>query len=99
MAYKVETFVEPHYPIKKTLLVSAATAALSAAKVKGKVELTISVIGDRKMRSLNKEFRGIDAPTDVLSFTDSLQTDKSSEFVTPPSRYLNLGDVVISYPH
>jgi probable rRNA maturation factor len=98
MAYKITSDVEPHYPIKKSLLVSAAEATLANAKVKGKVELSICVIGDRKMRSLNKQFRGIDEPTDVLSFPYSLQTGKLHEFVRPPSDYLNLGDVVISYP-
>lgn len=98
MAYKISAFVEPHYPIKKSLLVSAAEATLLTAKVKGKVELAISVIGDRKMRALNKEFRGVDEPTDVLSFPYSLQTGKPGEFINPPSKYLNLGDVIISYP-
>ena len=98
MAYKITSDVEPHYPIKKSLLVSAAEATLANAKVKGKVELTVGVIGDRKMRALNKQFRGVDEPTDVLSFPYSLQTGKPHEFVTPPSNYLNLGDVIISYP-
>lgn len=31
-------------------------------------EVSLAVVGDRKMRSLNKEFRGTDKPTDVLSF-------------------------------
>jgi probable rRNA maturation factor len=98
MAYKINIAIEPHYPLKRSVLVAAATATLDAAKVKGKVELTISIIGDRKMRELNRQYRGIDAPTDVLSFPYSLQTGKPKEFITPPSKYLNFGDVVISYP-
>ena len=98
MNYKVTAFVEPHYPIKKSLLVAAATACLEKAKVKGKVEIAISVIGDRKMRALNKEYRDVDAPADVLSFSYALETGKSRKFVSPPSKFLNLGDVIISYP-
>jgi len=98
MAYKINTSVEPHYPLKRSVLVAAAQATLEAARVKGKVELAISVIGDRKMRELNREYRGIAQPTDVLSFPYSLQTGKPKEFVTPPSKYLNFGDVIISYP-
>ncbi|MEX0621452.1 MAG: rRNA maturation RNase YbeY [Candidatus Woykebacteria bacterium] len=98
MTYKVAAYVEPHYPIKKSLLVHSAEAALTAANVKGKIEVFVSVIGDRKMRGLNKEYRGIDAPTDVLAFPDSLGEGKVKEFVSPPSKYLNLGDVIISYP-
>ena len=98
MVYRVSAYVEPHYPIKKSLLTSAAQSALKAANVRAKVELAVSVIGDRKMRNLNREYRGIDEPTDVLAFSYSLQTGKPHEFVTPPSPYLNLGDVIISYP-
>ncbi|HEX7455924.1 MAG TPA: rRNA maturation RNase YbeY [Candidatus Nanoarchaeia archaeon] len=98
MGYKITAYVEPHYPLKKSLLIAATNSALSAANVKGKVEVAISVIGNRKMRQFNKEYRGIDAPTDVLAFSYSLQTGKPREFVMPPSKYLNLGDLIISYP-
>ena len=98
MAYKLSAYVEPHYPLKKPLLIRSAEEALAIANVKGKVELSVSVIGDRKMRQLNKEYRGIDAPTDVLAFSYSLQTGKPKEFVTAPSNFLNLGDVIVSYP-
>src|SRR4030042_3471914 len=98
MNYKITSSVEPHYPVKKSLLVRAAETTLSTIRVKGKVEITISVIGDRKMRALNREYRKVDEPTDVLSFPYSLETGKYQEFVSPPSKYLNLGDVIISYP-
>lgn len=98
MSYKINAYVEPHYPIKKSLLVSSATAALNVTNIKGKVEASISVIGDRKMRQLNREYRGIDEPTDVLAFPYALDTGGVGNFVAPPSKYLNLGDVAISYP-
>ncbi|MCL5411943.1 MAG: rRNA maturation RNase YbeY [Patescibacteria group bacterium] len=94
--YKVNTFVEPHYPIKRALLFKVATLAMESVNVHGKVELTVSVIGNRKMRQLNGKYRGIPETTDVLSF--SLAEDKA-QFVNPPdTKALYLGDVVISYP-
>jgi probable rRNA maturation factor len=30
--------------------------------------MAVTFVGDRKMRRLNRDYRGIDAPTDVLSF-------------------------------
>jgi probable rRNA maturation factor len=33
------------------------------------VEVSIVFVGDQKIKSLNKEFRGFDKPTDVLSFS------------------------------
>ena len=67
--------------------------------VKGDVRLDVSVIGDRKMRALNKEFRGINKSNDVLSFSFELEGKNKTKFVNPPDpSYLNLGDVIISYP-
>lgn len=97
MNYKVNTYVEPHYPIQKSLLVSTATTVLNIANVKGKVELSVSIVGDRKMRKLNKQFRGIDTTTDVLAFPYSFEGEQTG-FTPPSSKFLNLGDVVISYP-
>jgi probable rRNA maturation factor len=98
MAFKINATIEPHYPLSRKILKAAATKTLELMDVKGDVTLDISVIGDRKMRSLNKEFRGKDSSTDVLSFSFEL-TDKKKSFVNPPdTNYLNLGDVIISYP-
>jgi probable rRNA maturation factor len=32
-------------------------------------ELSILVVDDEEMRRINREYRGVDEPTDVLSFT------------------------------
>ena len=53
-------------------------------------EISILFIGDQGIRDLNKQFRNIDRPTDVLSFPQIL----AGELETP--RTLILGDVVIS---
>ncbi len=54
----------------------------------GENSVTIAFVSDRKMRLLNKTFRGKDATTDVLSFpfeADEFERDKN-----------NLGDIFIS---
>jgi probable rRNA maturation factor len=53
--------------------------------------LTVVFIRDRLMRKLNREFRAIDRPTDVLSFA----YHEGSGFSDPASEN-HLGDVVIS---
>ncbi len=37
-------------------------------KLKGKLELSVNLVGEAKMRELNKKYRKKDKPTDVLSF-------------------------------
>ncbi len=67
------------------LLKKAARAALAQQRVSDRVELTIVITGNVQLRALNRQYRQIDAPTDVLSF------DGDGD-----ERYL--GDVIISYP-
>jgi probable rRNA maturation factor len=51
-------------------------------------ELSISLVGDRGIRTLNREWRGKDLPTDVLSFPQ--------EGPPQPTGLRALGDVVLS---
>ena len=57
-------------------------------------ELSIAVTDDETVRSLNREYAGEDAVTDVLSFSQR----EGEEFVAPPEGAPPLGDVVIAYP-
>jgi probable rRNA maturation factor len=69
---------------------AAATATLAAAGV-ADGHLSVELVGERRMRALNLEHRGRDAPTDVLSFP----IDGSGPAVGPRE----LGDVVICPEH
>ena len=55
----------------------------------------VVVTGDVAVRDLNRRYRGEDARTDVLSFS---QREDAGEFVLPPGEPARLGDVVISLP-
>ena len=52
-------------------------------------ELSVLLSDDKNIRTLNKQYRGIDQTTDVLSFSQSKKEE------TEPSSHL-MGDVVIS---
>jgi probable rRNA maturation factor len=67
-----------------------ALAALDAARV-GDGHLALAFVGEDEMRALNREHRGIDAPTDVLSFP----VDEGGASAGPRE----LGDVVICPEH
>ncbi len=55
--------------------------------------------GDRAMRRLNREFRGIDSTTDVLSFPgDTGGPDAGGPDAGGPDAGGHLGDIVISVP-
>ena len=72
---------------------------LKVEKVIDNVEVSVSFVDNEEMRKLNKYYRGIDKPTDVLSFPlaefeetyDKIEKiDQESEEVQP------IGDIVIS---
>ena len=64
------------------------------------VELGLIITDDETVQELNRRYRGIDEPTDVISFalTEEKTEGDSSPFVTPPDGLLHLGEVIISYP-
>jgi hypothetical protein len=71
-------------------LTRAAEAALQLGTGQVDVQLTIALEGDERLRQLNRDFLGIDAVTDVLSFP-------ADEF-DPDSQARYIGDVIISFP-
>ncbi|MBI2020817.1 rRNA maturation RNase YbeY [Candidatus Daviesbacteria bacterium] len=95
---------DPRYHINRTAIKLAVLEILQRHRIKGKVELGINIVGDRKMHELNKKFRGIDSGTDILSFAledaqpANLQHIPRVGFISSPDKILRLGDIVISYP-
>ena len=51
-------------------------------------EFSIAFVSDERIRVLNQDFRGIDTPTDVLSFP--------SEEINPEDNSTYIGDIIIS---
>ncbi len=88
---------ESHYTVDRNRVREAIEKVLTAKGVKGKVEVSVNIVGDRMMHALNKKYRKLDETTDVLSFPLSEEV-KDKLFVDPPDDILRLGDIVISYP-
>ena len=83
--------------VDPALIERAVAAALAAEAVAGSVELSVLVTDDDELHRLNRDYRGVDAPTDVLSFGDEEEVDAPSGFVRPPDAPRYLGDLAISY--
>jgi probable rRNA maturation factor len=77
--------------IKQQKLRAAAKEALLFEGINPeKIELSIVLTDDNEIQRLNKEYRGKDKPTDVLSFS------QDEDFIPQKSRTRILGDIVIS---
>ncbi len=95
---KVLFQTESHFPVSRKKIREAIILALKK-EVHRDAEVSVSIIGDRRMKSLNKQFRNLDKTTDVLSFGINDPTVKQSHpFIEAPDDVLRLGDIVVSYP-
>lgn len=56
-------------------------------------EVSVVIVDDEEIHQLNRDFRNVDRPTDVLSFP---QWESKEEWVTCKDSPLPLGDIVIS---
>jgi probable rRNA maturation factor len=83
--------IEPKTKFPAKLLERAARAALEHQSASLDSDLTIVLTDDARIRELNRDYLGIDAPTDVLSFPAS-ETD-------PETGSSYLGDILISLPY
>ncbi len=93
----VSIYVESRYKVNRKRIASAINNLLQQQEIARDTEISVAVVGDRKMHALNKQYRNFDKTTNVLSF--SLSDGES--IVLPPSEradVLRLGDVIVSYP-
>jgi probable rRNA maturation factor len=72
--------------------VIAATLALESRE---DAEVTLVVTDDDAVAALNRQYRAVDGPTDVLSFPAQ---EATPGFVSAPEAEAYLGDIVIALP-
>ncbi len=64
-------------------------------RLEEKLELGLVIVDDAQIRDLNRQFRQVDSPTDVLAFAMMEGESPKLENRAPP---VYLGDVIISFP-
>ena len=88
---------DSHYRVNREKVRTAIFDVLFQKRVKGKVEVSIAIVGNRQMKKLNEKYRNINTTTDVLSFSLTEQQDGNA-FIAPPDDTLHLGDIVVCFP-
>jgi len=79
--------------IRKSFLEDVVKTSLDVLKIKRSYNLGLLLVDNKFIKKLNKKYRGIDLPTDVLSFS---LYDKKRMTIDSPDKILYLGDVIIS---
>jgi probable rRNA maturation factor len=95
---EINILVGPRFQEKVStgLLKRAAVITLETMATDRDVELELLITGDVHIRELNRRWRGLDRPTDVLSF--AMQEEGPLPFIAPENGPKHLGEVVISFP-
>ena len=96
---------DSQFSINKMAIQGAVIEVLQQNKVNGNLEIGVSIVGDSKMHEFNRKYRGIDSPTNILTFAledamndNQLQYVSKMGFVKSPDKKTYLGDILISHP-
>ncbi len=88
-------YAKPEYrksaPAKE---VSAFLKAVCSEEGIDGAEFSVTFIDEEEMHGLNRQYRGIDDSTDILSFAAQDGNDEFA-FISGPRRFRNLGDILI----
>lgn len=93
MTFQIEIQNDDGYAVDEARLAGAVETVLRAHGLTGERAVTIVFTSDDDVAALNRQFRGVDAPTDVLSFPADAPP------VEIPGEPVYLGDLVIAYPY
>lgn len=92
---------ESRYPVKRKTIKQVVDQFLAVQKIKSEVEVSLAIVGDRKMAKLNKQYRDKAGTTSVLTFSlsepGSEHGCETGKWIAP-DKIMRLGDIVISYP-
>ena len=93
MTYSVDIQNDANYPVDAQQLRLGVEGVLMARGAIVGSSLTIVITDNAAVQALNQQFRGIDAPTDVLSFPADAPP------ITLPDTPPYLGDLIIAHPY
>jgi probable rRNA maturation factor len=93
MSFNVEIQNDNEYIIDEAQLISAVQTVLTQQNAEPESTLTVVITDNDSVADLNRQYRGVDSPTDVLSFpADEPPVEIPDE---PPY----LGDLIIAYAY
>lgn len=106
MTFYIENEAEENFPFSVEDTVKAVCeAVLDAEKCPYEVQINVVLTDNARIREINKECRGIDRETDVLSFPNLdfetegifvIDEENEADYFDPETGELILGDIMIS---
>ncbi len=105
----IDVLLDLHAEPDRTLVADAVRAAIAVAVEdnrsaasfvahRSSIEVSVYFTSNEEMRQLNRDYRQVDRPTDVLSFS-YIHDQHGPEVTLEETAPLPLGDIVISLPY
>jgi len=90
---------DTRYPVNRKVIRKAVEETLIKSKA-GSInsEISVSVVGSRKMKDISKKYLNDDAKHQVLSFSFEDINDSRGGFINAPDNLLRLGEVLLCWP-
>lgn len=96
---KVLIHTDTRYPVNRKTIRRAVVDIFAKRKIsESDVEVSVAVVGGRKMKELGGKYLGDGKDHEVLSFALEDFTNAKGGFVNPPDKVLRLGDVILCWP-
>lgn len=106
MTFYVENETEEIFPFDvKETAETVCRAVLEEEQCPYEVQVTLVITGNEEIREMNRQSRGIDRETDVLSFPNMdferegefrIDEDREADYFDPDTGELILGDIMVS---
>lgn len=94
---KVHIKADSRYPVDRKRIRKTVQDFLAERVADVDMQVGVTVVGDRKMKELNKKYLQAEGTTDVLSFSQT-ETVDGREPAAMQDEFGYLGDVVVSFP-
>ena len=100
MSEEIEILVEKEFQglVDEGWARRIAQTVLNGEGVAPPYEVSLVLTDSGTVRRLNRDYRGVDEPTDVLAFYMLPRGEADDSFALPPDGVTRLGEVIISYP-
>lgn len=97
--FRVKICSSNRYPVARKIIRKTVDDILVANRLNSSdVEISVAVVGDRKMRQLARDFLSDEARHAVLAFPFESEPREHWGFVNYPDGRLRLGEIVLCWP-
>lgn len=92
---------DSRYPVNRKIIRKAVGDILDKNNIHAAVEVSVAIVGSRKMRNLTRSYLADNLDHEILAFPleDFMSSRGNAQgFVNPPDGILRLGDLVLCWP-